>query len=241
LSGRDGLLAKFDFVPFEFAQNLDRGIDVPAFVGVDANRAGVVRTDRADRLHLLGRRAEAELDFKNRRVGDFGELAHRQLRIGNADRLRGLRRFRRVETEQSVERLAELFADEIVQREIEARACRRRNAGVKQVFEAVGIVNGEWVRFEITHNALNRFTVPLDRRRLADALVVMMAQANDRRVSDGLGLAARDLKRMQQRQVERQDGEREHRRRFQPAIAPSSACVAWCLTAGGTVEGLDCV
>ena len=52
---------------------------------------------------------------------------------------------------QRVQRLAEILADEIVQREIEAGARRRRNAGVQQRLEMVRIVRRE--RFEAKYAA----------------------------------------------------------------------------------------
>ena len=124
--------------------------------------------------------------------------------------------------------------------EIEARTRRRRDALVQQRLEAVRIVaGGELVRTEVLDDALDRFAVALDRRRLAEALAIARSHANQSRARDRL-LAARDLERVAQRQVERVHGQRQHDARFPPDDAPSSAAER-SLTGGVTVEGLDCV
>ncbi len=108
----------------------DGALDVPAFVGVDAQRAAVARADRGDRFDLLGRRAAAELDLEDRMIAGFGHFRSVVCGIGDADRKRRRRRRRRIEPEQCVERLAELLADQVVQREVEA--ARARPAGSRR-------------------------------------------------------------------------------------------------------------
>ena len=75
-------------------------------------------------------------------VADFGDFAQRRFGIGDADGERRHRRQRRIEAEQLVERLAEIFADEIVKREVETGARGGRNAVVQQGFETVWVVGG---------------------------------------------------------------------------------------------------
>ena len=84
-----------------------------------------------------------------------------------------------IETEQRVERFAEILADEIVQREIETGARSRRNSGVQQRFEPIRIVGGERMRLEIGNDALDRFAVAFDRRRFADSFAAV-ARARER-------------------------------------------------------------
>lgn len=139
-AGRDRLLAKLNVEALELAQDRHGRLDVPPFVGIDAQRAGIAPADRRDGLDLLGSGTAPEFDLQRRKAGRFGEFGQRRFGIGNADRKRRHRRRRRIESEQRVERFAEPFADEIVQREIEPGACRRRYAGVQQRLQSIRIV-----------------------------------------------------------------------------------------------------
>src|SRR5579871_3795837 len=239
-AGGNRLLAELDVVALEFAQNAYGRLRVPAFVGVDADRPGIPRADGGNRLDLFGRRAGPEFYLKDRMVAGFGELEERRVRIGDADRQRRDRSSRRIEAEQRIERLAELLAHEIVQSEIEPGARGGGNAVVQQRLETVRIVGGKRVGRKVIDDALDRLTVALDRRRLADPFAVAVANRHDRRVRDAF-LTAGDLERMAQLQLDRRDGKGEH---AQAAFNRSRRLTrprARRLTGGDTLERLDCV
>src|SRR5581483_3833199 len=98
--------------------------------------------------------------------------------------------------------LAQVFPDEVVQCKIEAAARCGRNAVVQQRLKVIGIVRRGLVRGEKLGDARDRFTVALDRSRLADPFELAASDALDRRAGDQL-LPARNLKRMNERKLER--------------------------------------
>ena len=140
------------------------------------------------------------------------DLAQHHLRVGDADRERSQRRPRRIETEQRVERFAEFFANQIVEREVESRARRGGDLRVQQRFEVEGIVAGERMRLEIRNDALNRLPVPFDRRGLADTLEIGGTNADDCGARDCF-FTARDLEEVYERKLHRAGRDRERRHR----------------------------
>ena len=93
---------------------------------------------------------------------------------------------------------------------------------MEQRLEMVGIVRGERVRCEVRDDALHRFSIAFDRRRFTKSHASASAQAHDRGASDQL-FAARNCKRMMERELDRRYGDGEHGARFQPHRAASPA------------------
>src|SRR5581483_5652658 len=120
LPGRDRLFAELDAETLEFVENGHRGVNVPAFVGVDSNRTAVPLSNRGDRLDLFGGGSAPEFDLEDRVIADFGDFSQRRFRIGDADRERRDWRERGVEPEKFVDGLAEILTDEIVEGEIQS-------------------------------------------------------------------------------------------------------------------------
>ena len=217
-TGGDGLLAELDLEPRELRQQLDGLFRRPAFVRVDADGPGVDRADSFDRLDL-GAAAELHLDDGMRT--DLAHLRERLVERCDADRERRARRARGIEAEQPPQRTVEVFADEVVQRDVEPALLRGRQP-VEQPFERVRVV-AEVQCFEPGAHARDVLVVAFAGRTLAEPLQPVPAQPHDRGFRDGLRRAG-DGERVLERKIERLDGElnRRHAVRFS-ALAKASA------------------
>jgi hypothetical protein len=189
-----------------------RSRSVPARAGSQRSvRASTLRSRRRGSFRYRSRGSPrssrsrhlfAELDLDDRMRADFAHLGERLVERCDADRERRHRRARRVDAEQSPQRTVEIFADAVVQRDVEsARFGGRKPA--QQAVERVWIVAGV-KRCQTGGDAIDAFAVALRGRALAERVDAVPMQAYEDRARDHLR-RTRDRERVLEGKCERLD------------------------------------